>query len=192
MSIVVSGILCCFKLALPSLLFLLWDEAKAAHYDFDHCSHRGSLHPENPSNWQFFHPKFKISDHCNLENDSILTFPVHYTSNKCFPPAFPILPLSAYSFDVKSEHGSRRSSGPRWIFSFSLCTLLTLWYMDTKLVVSCLGERKLQIGRILLVQTTSIWTMVTIVVCNLLVVCFFLRCELRMPVIWQLWSVRLT
>lgn len=58
--------------------------------------------------------------------------------------------------------------------------------MDTKLVVSCLGERKLQIGRILLVQTTSIWTMVTIVVCNLLVVCFFLRCELRIPVIWQI------
>ena len=117
MSIVVSGILCCFKFALPSLLFLLWDEVKAAHYDFDHCSHRGSLHPENPSNWQFFHPKFKISDHCNLENDSILTFPVHYTSNKCFPPAFPILPLSAYSFDVKSEHGCGRNSGPRWILS---------------------------------------------------------------------------
>ena len=36
-TVVVSDVLCCFKLALPSLLFLSWDEVKAAHSDFDRC-----------------------------------------------------------------------------------------------------------------------------------------------------------
>ena len=34
-SVVVSGDFCCFKLALLSLLFILKDEVKAAHSDFD-------------------------------------------------------------------------------------------------------------------------------------------------------------
>ena len=36
-TVVVSDVLCCFKLALPSLLFLSWDEVNAAHSDFDRC-----------------------------------------------------------------------------------------------------------------------------------------------------------
>ena len=46
-SIVVSGILCHFKLTFPSL-FLLKDKVKAAHYNFNCCPHGSGLHPENP------------------------------------------------------------------------------------------------------------------------------------------------
>ena len=36
-TVVVSDVLCRLKLALPSLLFLSWDEVNAAHSDFDRC-----------------------------------------------------------------------------------------------------------------------------------------------------------
>ena len=47
-SVVVSGDFCCFKLALPSLLFLSKDGVKAAHSDFDRCPRGGGLRTENP------------------------------------------------------------------------------------------------------------------------------------------------
>lgn len=54
MSVVFVGDFRYFGLALSSLLFLLSDEVKAAHYDFDRCPCRGGLRPENPSIQQFF------------------------------------------------------------------------------------------------------------------------------------------
>ena len=41
-SVIVSSDFCCFKLALPSLLFLSKDEVKAAHSDFDRKSSRSA------------------------------------------------------------------------------------------------------------------------------------------------------
>ena len=52
-SVVVSGDFCCFKLALPSLLFLSKDEFKAAHSDFDRCPRGGDLRTENPLDRHF-------------------------------------------------------------------------------------------------------------------------------------------
>ena len=52
-SVVVSGDFCCFKLALPSLLFLSKDEVKAAHSDFDRCPRGGGLRTENPPDRHF-------------------------------------------------------------------------------------------------------------------------------------------
>ena len=51
---------CCFKLALPSLLFLSKDEVKAAHSDFDRCPRGGGLRTENPPDRHFSQPCFTI------------------------------------------------------------------------------------------------------------------------------------
>ena len=49
MSVVVSGDLCRFKLVLPSctviVIFVILDEDKAGHSDFDHCPRGVGLHP---------------------------------------------------------------------------------------------------------------------------------------------------
>ena len=54
------GRFCCFKLALPSLLFMSKDEVKATHFDFDRCPHGGGLRPENPTDCHFSQPYFTI------------------------------------------------------------------------------------------------------------------------------------
>ena len=82
--VVVPSVSCCFKLALPSLLFMSKDEVKAAHFDFDRCPRGGGLHPENPPDWHFSPAYFTIEDHCTLEQVSILKLPAHFAGNERF------------------------------------------------------------------------------------------------------------
>ena len=49
---------CCFKVALPSLLFLSKDEVKASHSDFDRCPCGGGLRTDNPPDRHFSQPYF--------------------------------------------------------------------------------------------------------------------------------------
>ena len=84
MSDVVSGDFCCFKLALPSLLFMLKDEIKAAHSDFDHCSRGGGLRPENPPDRHFSQLYFSNTVWRNnrpFEYESDLRSNKHYLSS---------------------------------------------------------------------------------------------------------------
>ena len=57
-----SGDFCCFKLALPSLLFMSKDEVKAAHSEIDccHMEDGGGLHPKNPPDQHFSQPHFIV------------------------------------------------------------------------------------------------------------------------------------
>ena len=84
MSDVVSGDFCCFKLALPSLLFMLKDEIKAAHSDFNHCSRGGGLRLENPSDRHFSQLYFSNAVWRNnrpFEYESDLRSNKHYLSS---------------------------------------------------------------------------------------------------------------
>ena len=99
------GRFCCFKLALPSLLFMSKDEVKATHFDFDRCPHGGGLRPENPTDCHFSQPYFTILDHCTLGHVSIPNFPAHFAGNERFLPAFPCSLLSGYALNKQTGHG---------------------------------------------------------------------------------------
>lgn len=57
-----------FKLALPPLLFLLYDGIKATPYDFDRCPSGGGLHLENPLIYNFSTQtlRYKIIAPCKM------------------------------------------------------------------------------------------------------------------------------
>ena len=105
MYVVVSGDFCCFKLALPSLLFLSKDEVKAAHSDFDRCPCGGGLRTENPLDQHFSQPYFTIKDHCTLGHVSIPKLPAYFAGNDRFLPEFPSSLLSGYALDEQTGHG---------------------------------------------------------------------------------------
>ena len=115
MSVVVSGVFCCFKLTLPSLLFLSKDEVKAAHSDFDSCPCGGGLRTDNPPDRHFSSPYSTIYDHCTLGHVSIPKLPTHFAGNERFLPEFPSSLLSGNA--LNKQNGQGRNLGTRLIFS---------------------------------------------------------------------------